>query len=437
MVRTRDTGETVQEFARRFVDGAFDEMADLLTEDGRDAVVESFPTDFQQGPMDAEDAFEQYWWGLYGQYGPPVGVDELAVEGADATVDCSEATITLEFEEDTETAHLEVDNGGIAAFSFSPAYRTPGYVDENGFDERDVTVDAGDVELDGICTVPDGDGPFPAVVFVHGAGVHDPDGTVGASKLLRDVAWGLASEGIASLRYESRLAAHEVDDENHTLDTVVVDDAVASVETLAATERVDEDAVFVAGHSQGGMAAPRIADRHGGVAGVVSLDGSPESTLAPEHADIIRYEFERDGDLDEEQEAQLEEDRETLRRIRAGEFDDDETIMGRPGTWHRSLNEYDPKATASGLHVPLYVANTFLADEEAQPEVASFLRDRVEAWKTAGLPGGSSVKLYEGVDHFFQEGHAPKTPLSLYFGGTVTEDLVTDSAAWIHDVAML
>jgi pimeloyl-ACP methyl ester carboxylesterase len=237
------------------------------------------------------------------------------------------------------------------------------------------------------------------------------------------------------LRYKKRLADHEVADENHTLDTVVVDDAVAAVDELLGVDEVDEDAVFVAGHSQGGMAAPRIAERHGSLTGIVNLDGAATTTPDPEDADIIRYEFEVDGDLDEEQEAQLEADRETARRVAEGDFEDDETLWGRPGTWHRSMKEYDPRQTASGLDVPLFVASTYRADSEVQPEFAAFLRKRYETWQAVDLADGSRVTRYDGLDHYFQEGFAPTTPVSLYFGGNVDESVVSDLSEWIHDVA--
>ena len=56
--------------------------------------------------------------------------------------------------------------------------------------------------------MPVGDGPFPAVVLVHGSGPHDRDETIGPNKPLRDVADGLASRGIAVLRYEKRTRQH-------------------------------------------------------------------------------------------------------------------------------------------------------------------------------------------------------------------------------------
>ena len=429
MVPSPDGEEMIQEFVTRVMRGSVTEAANFPTADGRDAVVESFPGEFQGEAMNAEDALEQYRRGLYSQYGDFEGVANVVCNG-----DGTDVAVTLEFEDGTETASVDFDDG-ITGFSFSPTYDVPNYVDERSFSERYIPVDAGDVTLDGILAVPDGTEPFPAVVLVHGTGIHDPDGTSGSSKILKDLAWGLASTGIATLRYEKRLADYDVPAENYTLDTVIVDDAVATVDELAAVDEVDDDAVFVAGHSQGGMCAPRIAARHGRVAGVVALDAQADSTLDPDDVAILRYEFEPDGELSEEQEADLERERATVRRLDEGDYDDDETIWGRPGTWHRSVGNYDPASTARSLDVPVFVMKTSRADEETQPELAAWFHTEFEKWQTVDLPAGSRLEFYENVDHFFQEGFAPANPLGLYFGGYVADFVVSDIVEWINEVA--
>jgi len=429
MAPASDAEETVLEFAARFAEGSFADAADLLTADGRAAVVESFPDDLQEGSMDAEDALEGYWRGLYAQYRDAEEVGEVRLDGDDATVEFA-------FADATETASVTIDGEGDAVtdFSFAPEYEIPDYVDEDAFRERDVTVDAGDVALDAVLGVPEGDRPFPAVLLVHGAGIHDPDGTAGNSKILKDLAWGLASEGIASLRYQKRLAENEVADEDYTLERVVTDDAVAALDELVAADEVAADAVFVAGHSQGGMTAPRIADRHGGVAGVVNLDGPADPGVDPDDTAFMRYAMEPDGDLDEEQEAELEERREEIRRIDDGDFDDD-TLMGKPGPWHRSVEDCDPVDTASDLGVPVFALKCGRADEELQPELVEFLRQGFEAWRDADLPDGSRVEFYRSLDHYFQAGPTPASMDSLYFGGNVADYVVADLAEWIHGVA--
>lgn len=423
-----DAHETVREFVDRFAAADPETAAgaaELLAPAGRDAVVDSFPDEFQQSPLDAEGALESYWWGLYAQYG--------AFEGVETSVDGEEVQVTFHLESGSERATVVVDEDGVAAFSFSPSYEAPNYVDPDAFTEREVTVDAGDVDLDGVLAVPDGDGPFPGAVLVHGAGIHDPDGTAGNSKILRDVAQGLATEGIATLRYAKRLRDHEVPDEAFTLDRVVTDDAMAAVDELAAVDVVDAERVFVVGHSQGGMAAPRIADRHGGVGGVVCLDAPADPTVDPDDLAFMRYSLDPDGDLSEEQEEQLDARRETFQRLTAGDYEDDETILGKPGVWHRSMATCDPAGTAAGLDVPVFVAKAGRADEERQPELAAFVREGVEAWRNADLPEGSRVEWYQSVDHYFQAGPTPTTMDGLYFGGNVEPSVVADIAAWIRD----
>jgi poly(3-hydroxybutyrate) depolymerase len=424
-----DATATGRRFAERFLDGRFDACTAMLADAGPDAVVDGVPEAFREPGTDARDALEAYWWGLRCRYGDPDAVASVTADGATVAV-------TLTFAHGAETANVTVDGDGVAGFAFDPAEPTPAYATRSAFEERAVTVDAGDAALEGVLAMPgDAPDPVPGVVLVHGAGVHDPDGTTGASKLLRDIAWGLASEGVASLRYEKRLASHAVPDDAFTLDRVVVDDAVAALERLATVAGVDADALFIAGHSQGGMAAPRIAERHGGLAGLVNLDGAADPGLDPEHTDVIRYEFDPEGDLDADQEARLAADRATLARIASGDFDDDETLHGRPGVWHRSLNAYDPAATARDLDVPAFVACTLGADTDRQPPVADFLQDRYEDWRATDLPDGSSVVGYDHLDHHLQPTHGPSTPLASYFGGTVDEGVVADVTDWLHAVA--
>ena len=422
-----DAEATVQEFLTRFAERSHEEAVTLLADEGRESVVDGFPERFPREESEPTALLERYRRGLHSQYGAFERIDDLTVDG-------DEAAVRLTFVEGTETAIVGVDDG-VTAFTFDPGYEPPAYADESTFDERGVTVDVGDVNLSGLLTVPAGSGPFPAVLLVHGAGIHDPDGTNANAKVLKDLAWGLASQEIASLRYEKRLTEHEVDDQAYTIDSVVVDDAVAAVAELAAADAVNEDAVFVAGHSQGGMCAPRIADRHGGVAGTVVLDSLADPVPDPENLVFLRYEFDREGELDEEAEAKLEEERETVRRIAAGEYDDDEMLWGCPGTWHRSVANYDPADIASDLDSPTFVVKGSRADPETQADLLAWHREEVENWRAVDLPDGSRVEFYEGIDHYLQRGGRPPGPMGLYFGGDVAPDVVSGVAEWIDGVA--
>lgn len=55
--------------------------------------------------------------------------------------------------------------------------------------------------MPGTLTLPVGKKKAPVEILVHGSGPQDRDETVGPNKPFRDLAWGLAERGIATVRY--------------------------------------------------------------------------------------------------------------------------------------------------------------------------------------------------------------------------------------------
>jgi len=106
-------------------------------------------------------------------------------------------------------------------------------------------------------------------VLVHGSGPHDADETVFKHKPFRDLSGGLATRGIAVLRFVKRTKAFPLSKkaDEWSVQNETIDDAVLAAELLAQTAGDRPRRVYVAGHSQGGMAAPYIAKQDGKLAG--------------------------------------------------------------------------------------------------------------------------------------------------------------------------
>jgi len=135
--------------------------------------------------------------------------------------------------------------------------------------------------LDGLLTLPDGDAPFPAIVLVHGSGPNDMDEKVGNCYCFRDFAEGFAKRGIATIRYNKRTKTYGKqmvkgkDAGDLTVWEETIEDALFATEILRKDSRIDQDKIYIAGHSMGAMLAPRIDAEDGNYTGLILLAGSP------------------------------------------------------------------------------------------------------------------------------------------------------------------
>ena len=144
-----------------------------------------------------------------------------------------------------------------------------------------VAADA-DYPLPGLLTLPDGAGPFPAVLLVHGSGPQDRDEAVGPNRPFRDLAVGLADLGVASLRYDKRTFAHgkrlaDALQGRLSVEEEVIRDALCAAALLRAEPLIRPDRVYLLGHSMGGMLAPRIDAEGGAFAGLIFWAGTPRT----------------------------------------------------------------------------------------------------------------------------------------------------------------
>lgn len=159
-------------------------------------------------------------------------------------------------------------------------------------DEQAIEVVCGQYKLPGILTLPKGEQNVPLVILVHGSGPNDKDETIGPNKPFRDLAWGLGERGIASIRYDKRTkvyGANYAGGGGGTYDEETVDDALAAIELAKTIQPVDTKQIYIAGHSLGGMLAPRIAERYGELAGIIMMAGNarPLEDLLPEQMAYI------------------------------------------------------------------------------------------------------------------------------------------------------
>ncbi|MBQ4244393.1 MAG: alpha/beta fold hydrolase [Clostridia bacterium] len=144
---------------------------------------------------------------------------------------------------------------------------------------REITVGKGtEYPLKGLLTLPDNtSSPVPAVVTVHGSGPSNMDERVMKLTPFKDIAEGLARNGIATLRYDKRTYAHARKMKNApvTAREETIDDALLAVDILKNEPLIDSGRIFILGHSMGAMLAPRIDAEGADVRGLIMMAGTP------------------------------------------------------------------------------------------------------------------------------------------------------------------
>ena len=133
-----------------------------------------------------------------------------------------------------------------------------------------VAFGSGEATLCGRLDLPEGPGPFPAMVPVHGSG------SDAAQDFMYTPDFYLAS-GFAVLTYDKRGTGCSGGDFTFDYDALARD-AVAATRWLAARPEVDGDRIVMAGYSQGGWVAPLAAGLGAPVRGVIVNYGMIESS---------------------------------------------------------------------------------------------------------------------------------------------------------------
>jgi fermentation-respiration switch protein FrsA (DUF1100 family) len=307
----------------------------------------------------------------------------------------------------------------------SEEYTPPSYVVLSNFTEVPVLVGSGDWLLPGNLTIPNGVGPFPAIVLVQGSGPNDQDETIGPNKPLKDIAWGLASQGVVVLRYVKRTKEYPqrfLEIVNLTVEDEVIDDAVAAVSVLSNSSMVNHSQIFVLGHSLGGYLAPRIALQDAQVAGIVIMAG-PTRPLEDLMLEQTWYLANLSGENQSQVISSVEEN---VTKIKELNFTDNEFILGAPKSYWVDLSTYDPVETAENLTIPMFILQGL---RDYQVTMTDFTR-----WNTtfAGNPN-VTLKTYPLLNHLFIAGTGPPTSTEYYISGHVAEQTVVDIAVWIKN----
>jgi dienelactone hydrolase len=400
-----------------------------LTREGRFAEVEDL-FGAQLRAVASAGTLRAGWASELSRIGPVRSVGEPETRASDAGL--VRVSVPVTGERGSLTVLMSVDGTGrlaglrLAAPAGAP-WRPPRYARPSRFTEHEVTVGAGPLAVPGTITRPRGRGPWPGLVLLT-SGPADRDLTTGPNKPFKDLAWGLASRGVAVARFDKVTHVHPEAGAaaGFTMADEYVPHAVAAVRLLQRQRKVDPARVFVLGLSGGGKAAPRVAAAEPSVAGLVSLAGDtlPLSRAAVR---VARYLAELNpgpattaAAETVARQAALVEDPGLSPATPAADL-----LFGWPASYWLDLRGYDPVATAAALDKPILILQ---GGRDYQVTVTGDLARWQEG--LAHRPD-VTIRVHDADDHLFFRGEGPSTPAGYESPQHVDPAVVTGIADWV------
>lgn len=313
--------------------------------------------------------------------------------------------------------------------------RFPPYVNPDYFTEHDVAIGQEPWVVGGTLSRPVWDGSFPAVVLINTHGSRN--GTVNK---LRDLAWGLATQGIMVLRYDHTLVAHPKRDprrgiiENRTAPPMTVEDDFLD-NALFALRLLQSDPsgngnLFAVGHGLGAYLLPRLARSYCGPLGLVSLFGHFRPPWEVISEDVARSQATVSSPEFRKTAARLQDD---LDRIRQRHYRDDERLAGMSGRYWTDLFEHH-----GGYHIdprtPIMVVHG--EGDNTGGGIDEFNR------LTTALTGHSrpTFALYPGLSYWLkpiEPGYDPYRNQRYTMQNPVDQRVIADLARWIRTLPPL
>jgi len=388
---------------------------------------------FAAGPQRrlTAEAIDAAWQTHVNRHGAVWSIEPSAVRSDSGMM---VVTVVLRTPSTALEAVVSVDRRGrllnLQVTPMAAPWAPPPYAAMDSFSEYEVVLGDRPLAVGGTVSVPQASAPVPGVVLLSGGGPFNRDMTMGENRIGADLAWGLASRGIAVLRFDKPSHTHRqwvAKNPDFTPTDEYVPYAAAAVDQLRADPAIDASRIVIVGHSMGGSYAPRAAVARPEVAALVLLAAEAE----PMNRAAVRVMNHLAG-LDSASPA-MKEAAAAMAGLAANVDNpqlsrrtDPATLpFGYSGAYWLDVRDYDPVGTARQLGKPMLIL-------QGGRDYQVTVDDDLALWR-AGLDGRDdvSIRVYDADDHLFFPGTGPSTPSGYEPRQHVDASVIADIADWI------
>lgn len=332
-------------------------------------------------------------------------------------------------------------SGSVLSLGFSPqnllglgpSWKPPAYALNSAIRELEVQVGAPGMRSPGTLTLPASAGPHPCLVMLPGSGPCDQNSSVGYTKPFRDLALGLATLGVATLRFEKitcTYGAKVKKSKSFTLEAEYMSHALDALRQVFEHSSIAPAGVFVLGHSLGAYVAPRLMASDPRIAGCIIMAGPAESmcwSALRQYRYLASLDPENPIDVDEI--PQIKDFQEQCELSARPDLSPSTPTSKLPfnlsAAYWRDFANFTPIETCAREQRPVFVL-------QGARDYQVTLEDDFAKWQ-AGLGQSQHAKLevFDDLNHLFVSGEGKSTPREYDEPGNVDERVVRDIARWV------
>jgi dienelactone hydrolase len=307
------------------------------------------------------------------------------------------------------------------------------------FVESEVSFQTEDSEIAGTLAVPEGNGPFPAVIVLGGSGPWDRNGDEDARRVealirvgqpvfevnstYKDIAEGLSQAGMVTLRYDKRGIGNSTG-EGGDFPEPSLRDLRAAVTFLRRHPSVDPERIALAGHSLGGLWALMEAAADPDIAAVCLM-----ATPARPYTEVIIEQIEGlitlQGGNETYIAAAVAQQRAIYAQLRSGELDPTTSLELE---FLKAIMDLAGADYAKEIECPALILH-------GEKDLFTVIPEEAQLLKEAFVEGGNEeveLVVFDDLDHMFRP--TPGQPsLALYYEdrGPIPQDVVDTIVDWM------
>lgn len=367
----------------------------------------------------------------FGKYSNTVSIGNSETEGMKIS------EIVLKFEKSLLNARIVIDSSyNVAGMFFIPTYdresnNLVSYVDTTRFIENDIEFGNKDFLARGSLCIPKYLKTLNAVIMLSGSGPNNRDSEIGPNLPFKDIAQGLASKGIITLRFDKRTKTYGKKIFKNNLDLTLneeyyedTDYAIEYLQNYCNENKIKIKNLIILGHSQGGTVIPYIVNNSKFKEDINAciFMATPARKLEEIVKEQFNYIFTLDCYLDSAEQKQL--DNLDLQILNLKNNKEENLPLGLTKQYFNSLETNDFIGNLGKLKLPSMILSCG-KDYQVTPQELNIIENVLKDKKNI------NYKFYDNLNHIFIKVEGVPSPSQYNTKGNVSSEVIDDLVKWI------